>query len=117
MAVLAVAARHADLAVGAAAGRADGPAAVDARAAHAQPRQGASRVIHLTMADNERKASSSADLDWDQFIGVQERLQLASIARIETEAGEGIMSVEDLMRTTSSSPTLLRRRTRLVALR
>ena len=71
------------------------------RARHMRNRgEGASRVIHLTMADNERKARFvlGADLDWDQFIGgVQERLQLASIARIETEAGEGIMSVEDLM--------------------
>ena len=58
------------------------------------------RVIHLTMAQNDRKARYilAPDVDWDQFVGgVQERLQLGAISRIETSAGERIMSVEDLM--------------------
>ena len=58
------------------------------------------RVIHLTMAQNERKARYilAPDVDWDQFVGgVQERLQLGAISRIETSAGERIMSVADLM--------------------
>ena len=58
------------------------------------------RVIHLTMAQNDRKARYilAPDVEWDQFVGgVQERLQLGAISRIETSAGERIMSVEDLM--------------------
>ena len=58
------------------------------------------RVIHLTMAQNERKARYilAPDVDWDVFVGgVQERLQLGAISRIETSAGERIMSVADLM--------------------
>ena len=42
--------------------------------------------------------SGFPDVDWDQFVGgVQERLQLGAISRIETSAGERIMSVADLM--------------------
>ena len=44
------------------------------------------RVIHLTMAQNERKARYilAPDVEWDQFVGgVQERLQLGAISRIE----------------------------------
>ena len=58
------------------------------------------RVIHLTLAGNERKARFvlARDVGWEDFLsGVQERLQLGGINRIETSAGEAIMSVEDLM--------------------
>ena len=40
----------------------------------------------------------SRDVGWEDFLaGVQERLQLGGINRIETSAGEAIMSAEDLM--------------------
>ena len=40
----------------------------------------------------------SRDVGWEDFlVGVQERLRLGSINRVETSAGEAIMSVEDLM--------------------
>lgn len=58
------------------------------------------RVIHLTLAGLERKARFvlARDVAWEEFLtGVQERLRLGSINRIETSAGEAIMSVEDLM--------------------
>ena len=59
------------------------------------------RVIHLTLAGPlARKARFvlSRDVGWEDFlVGVQERLQLGGINRIETSAGEAIMSVEDLM--------------------
>jgi len=58
------------------------------------------RVIHLSLAGSERKARFvlSSDVHWENFLaGVQERLSLGSISRIETSAGEAIMSVEDLM--------------------
>jgi hypothetical protein len=58
------------------------------------------RVIHLTLAGNGRKARFvlSRAVGWEDFVvGVQERLQLGGINRIETSAGEVIMSVEDLM--------------------
>ena len=58
------------------------------------------RVIHLTLAGLERKARFvlARDVAWEEFqTGVEERLRLGSINRIETSAGEAIMSVEDLM--------------------
>lgn len=48
------------------------------------------RVIHLTLAGNERKARFvlSRDVGWEDFLsGVQDRLQLAGINRVETSAG------------------------------
>ena len=58
------------------------------------------RVIHLTLSGLERKARFvlARDVGWEEFLtGVQERLRLEGIDRIETSAGEAIMSVEDLM--------------------
>ena len=50
------------------------------------------RVIHLTLAGNERKARFvlSREVEWQDFLsGVQERLQLGGIDRIEVELGVG----------------------------
>lgn len=58
------------------------------------------RVIHLSLAGTDRKARFvlPENARWDDFtFGVQERLRLAGMSRIETSAGEAIMSVEDLM--------------------
>lgn len=59
-----------------------------------------SRVIHLRLAESHRKARYvlSDETGWEEFLsGVQERLHLDSMSRIETDAGETIMSVDDLM--------------------
>ena len=59
------------------------------------------RVIHLTLAGPlARKARFvlSREVAWEDFlVGVEDRLQLGGINRLETSAGEAIMSVEDLM--------------------
>ena len=60
----------------------------------------AGRVIHLSLAGTGRKARYvlPEGAKWDDFtFGVQERLRLAGMSRIETLAGEAIMSVEDLV--------------------
>ena len=62
-----------------------------------------SRVIHLTLANTDRKArivlpGDSGAVGWDDFlVRVQTRLRLNSMSRIETAAGETIVSVGDLM--------------------
>eukprot|EP00966_Prymnesium_polylepis_P043515 1009233-Prymnesium_polylepis.1 len=77
----------------------DGPSLIRMRhASHADGER--SRVIHLSLAGSERKARFvlSSEVHWENFLaGVQDRLSLGSISRIETSAGEAIMSVEDLM--------------------
>lgn len=76
-----------------------GPAGMNVHLQRRAPLERA-RVIHLTLAGNERKARFvlARDVNWEDFLGgVQERLQLGGINRIETSAGEAIMSVEDLM--------------------
>ena len=48
------------------------------------------RVIHLSLAHTDRKARFvlPEDAGWDQFVrGVQERLRLGGMSRIETSAG------------------------------
>jgi len=60
----------------------------------------AGRVIHLSLAGTGRKARYvlPENARWDDFtFGVQERLRLVGMSRIETSAGEAIMSVEDLV--------------------
>lgn len=60
----------------------------------------AGRVIHLSLAGTGRKARYvlPEGARWDDFtFGVQERLRLSGMSRIETSAGEAIMSVEDLV--------------------
>lgn len=60
-----------------------------------------SRVIHLVLAgDESRKArfGLSKSMTWDLFIsGVQDRLKIQSVDRIETSAGISIRAVEDLL--------------------
>jgi hypothetical protein len=60
----------------------------------------AGRVIHLSLAGTGRKARYvlPEGARWDDFtFGVQERLRLGGMSRIETSTGEAIMSVEDLV--------------------
>lgn len=78
-----------------------GPLTADIR--HGARHELRSRVIHLTLAGTERKArivlpEDSGAVGWDDFlVRVQTRLRLNSMSRIETAAGETIVSVEDLM--------------------
>ena len=79
----------------------------DATAGHTQAQHanaalhpGVSRVLHLSLAGTERKArfGLASDIDWEGFLwGVQDRLHVASVARVETGTGLAIRSLEDLM--------------------
>jgi len=66
---------------------------------HMLQREG-SRVLHLSLEGSDRKTRFVVPRNelWEDFVqGVQERLRLRTISRIETAGGEEIMSLDDVI--------------------